>query len=501
MLVHDHAYGNAGRVPALVAQHSQRIRAQISQREQEEVERLEAEYPDHTERLAQIDAARAAAQAVLARQTTKAEKKEAEAALKKLESQRARPAARVTERDERIAETRRRAEDDREEVIKVGEELTALYDNPDELLKHARVVSLDESVENEFNLNIPRYVDTFEPEPRVEVKEALEALRTIEDKVRTADQELEKLIKAIGYALQQTSKRPAHWQNRRVDEVAEVGSGLTLGKDVSGFKHVELPYLRVANVQDGHLDLTTIKTVKVRLDEVERYRLEAGDVLMAEGGDIDKLGRGTLWDGQIPNCLHQQDSGEGISIPSAPGTRTRANRRDSRSSESKVLKSHAAGESASAPQDLPHARPPHWQGARTPPQPRPDAQPMSEVGYVELPVIQWLSGQGSATPGDTGLGWTYRDEAAMEVFDRPLEDPLVERLLAKAIIAINPEVTTAAQACMAVSALRKAMAHPDKLTANRETLDLCVTGLRWKSCQASRQRRYASSSSTPPGST
>ena len=36
---------------------------------------------------------------------------------------------------------------------------------PDELIKHARVVELDEIEENEFNLNIPRYVDTFEPEP------------------------------------------------------------------------------------------------------------------------------------------------------------------------------------------------------------------------------------------------------------------------------------------------------------------------------------------------
>ena len=101
---------------------------------------------------------------------------------------------------------------------------------------------------------------------------------------------------------------------------------------------------------------------------------------------------------------------------------------------------------------------------------------MSEAGYVELPVIEWLSGQGSATPGDMGLGWTYRDEAAMAAFDRPLEDPLVERLLVKAIIDINPEVTTEAQACMAVSALRKAMAHPDRLTANRETLDLFRDG-------------------------
>jgi type I restriction enzyme S subunit len=90
-----------------------------------------------------------------------------------------------------------------------------------------------------------------------------------------------------------------------VDEVADVGSGVTLGKDVSGFKSIELPYLRVANVQDGHLDLSTIKTVRVRVDEVENYRLEIGDVLMTEGGDIDKLGRGTIWEGQIPECLHQ----------------------------------------------------------------------------------------------------------------------------------------------------------------------------------------------------
>ena len=52
---------------------------------------------------------------------------------------------------------------------------------------------------------------------------------------------------------------------------------------------------------------------------------------------------------------------------------------------------------------------------------------MSEQGYVELPVLQWLSGYGAASPGDAGLGWTYRDEAAMVEFGRPLEDPLVER--------------------------------------------------------------------------
>jgi type I restriction enzyme S subunit len=101
------------------------------------------------------------------------------------------------------------------------------------------------------------------------------------------------------------ARSPSHWTVKCVSEVAEVGSGVTLGKDVSGFKSVELPYLRVANVQDGYLDLSTIKTVRVRIDEVDSYRLETGDVLVTEGGDLDKLGRGTIWQGQIENCLHQ----------------------------------------------------------------------------------------------------------------------------------------------------------------------------------------------------
>lgn len=101
---------------------------------------------------------------------------------------------------------------------------------------------------------------------------------------------------------------------------------------------------------------------------------------------------------------------------------------------------------------------------------------MSESGHVEMPVIQWLSGLGSPKPGDRGLGWTYRTEADMSTYNRPLEDPLVEQLLVEAIQRINSDVKTEAQARMAVSALRKAMSHPDKLTANRTTLDLLRDG-------------------------
>jgi type I restriction enzyme S subunit len=138
------------------------------------------------------------------------------------------------------------------------------------------------------------------------VDRAIELTREVIERSRVLNQSLINHLLEHGLDGQRLkSKRPAHWQIKRVDEVAEVGSGVTLGKDVSGSKYVELPYLRVANVQDGHLDLSVIKTVNVRVDEVDRYRLEPGDVLMTEGGDIDKLGRGTLWEGQLPDCLHQ----------------------------------------------------------------------------------------------------------------------------------------------------------------------------------------------------
>ncbi|MBZ0224048.1 MAG: HsdR family type I site-specific deoxyribonuclease [Dokdonella sp.] len=102
---------------------------------------------------------------------------------------------------------------------------------------------------------------------------------------------------------------------------------------------------------------------------------------------------------------------------------------------------------------------------------------MSEAGYVELPILQWLSGHGSATPGDTGLGWTYRDEAAMAAFGRPLADPLVEALLVEAILRINAHVGTPEQARLAVKALRTTMDAPDRLSANRDTLERLRDGV------------------------
>ncbi len=98
---------------------------------------------------------------------------------------------------------------------------------------------------------------------------------------------------------------PKEWAVRNLGSMARIVSGVTLGSKESGSGGLEVPYLRVANVQDGYLDLTEIKTVRVSRKELEQLRLHVGDVLMNEGGDFDKLGRGAVWSGEIENCVHQ----------------------------------------------------------------------------------------------------------------------------------------------------------------------------------------------------
>jgi type I restriction enzyme S subunit len=98
---------------------------------------------------------------------------------------------------------------------------------------------------------------------------------------------------------------PVEWEVARLGEVTDISAGVTLGKSHEGPDTVELPYLRVANVQDGYLDLSELKSIRVPNNHIEKYALKVGDVLMNEGGDFDKLGRGAVWRGQVPICLHQ----------------------------------------------------------------------------------------------------------------------------------------------------------------------------------------------------
>ncbi|MDP0501875.1 MAG: restriction endonuclease subunit S [Verrucomicrobiota bacterium JB022] len=94
------------------------------------------------------------------------------------------------------------------------------------------------------------------------------------------------------------------WKIRPLEDVAVIQTGLSKSASRKG-KLVDLPYLRVANVQAGRIDTTELKRIGVPESAIERYRVKKGDLLLTEGGDFDKLGRGALWDGSIPDCVHQ----------------------------------------------------------------------------------------------------------------------------------------------------------------------------------------------------
>lgn len=98
---------------------------------------------------------------------------------------------------------------------------------------------------------------------------------------------------------------PPAWTRVRFDDVAVVAGGVTLGRKLGDQKTVTLPYLRVANVKRGEINLGVIKEVSIPEDEIERYSLQANDLLMTEGGDWDKVGRAAIWRSEIPVCLHQ----------------------------------------------------------------------------------------------------------------------------------------------------------------------------------------------------
>lgn len=98
---------------------------------------------------------------------------------------------------------------------------------------------------------------------------------------------------------------PKEWSVRQLAEFSDICSGVTLGSKKTPDQTISVPYLRVANVQDGYLDLSDVKEIMVNRKTFDSLLLQAGDVLMNEGGDFDKLGRGTVWQGKITPCIHQ----------------------------------------------------------------------------------------------------------------------------------------------------------------------------------------------------
>ena len=95
------------------------------------------------------------------------------------------------------------------------------------------------------------------------------------------------------------------WIEQPLESLADVVSGITKGRKTKEKNLIEVPYMAVSNVKDGYIDWTTVKTIEATKQEIEQYRLLPDDVLMTEGGDPDKLGRGAILKEPLENCIHQ----------------------------------------------------------------------------------------------------------------------------------------------------------------------------------------------------
>ena len=162
--------------------------------------------------------------------------------------------------------------------------------------------------QNNINMSILRNFSV--PMPKIEEqKEIVSILGKAETIISARKQQLsalDDLIKArfvemFGDML----INPMCWPEKRLDEVSDIVSGITKGRKPKTDELFEVPYMAVSNVKDGYIDWTTVKTILATRAEIEQYRLLPLDVLMTEGGDPDKLGRGAIIHEPPENCIHQ----------------------------------------------------------------------------------------------------------------------------------------------------------------------------------------------------
>jgi type I restriction enzyme, S subunit len=95
------------------------------------------------------------------------------------------------------------------------------------------------------------------------------------------------------------------WPLSVIGAVSDVQGGLQVTTARKNLP-LEVPYLRVANVYRGFLDLSEIKTIRATAAEASRTTLVKNDLLVVEGhGNPNEIGRCALWTCEVAGCIHQ----------------------------------------------------------------------------------------------------------------------------------------------------------------------------------------------------
>ncbi len=157
------------------------------------------------------------------------------------------------------------------------------------------------------HVNRGAFLDTTIPLPLLSEQRRIAVILDKADELRTKRRQalahLDTLTQSIFHSVFGTPGDG--WRTARLDDMCDVSSGITKGRKTAAEGLTDYPYLAVSNVQDRSLDMSVVKEIAVSAREAARYRLRRGDLLLTEGGDPDKLGRGTIWNDELPWCLHQ----------------------------------------------------------------------------------------------------------------------------------------------------------------------------------------------------
>ena len=176
--------------------------------------------------------------------------------------------------------------------------------------EQATVRSFGRQTTNISNLDFARCLEMKIPLPPITEQQRIGAVLdntdALRSKRRIAIELLDLLAESVFFDMfGDVARNSLGWDDSQtLGEVSDIVSGITKGRRAEGpFERV--PYLAVVNVQDMRLDLSVVKEIDATSAEIARYQLRLNDLLLTEGGDPDKLGRGTLWQEELPLCIHQ----------------------------------------------------------------------------------------------------------------------------------------------------------------------------------------------------
>ena len=151
---------------------------------------------------------------------------------------------------------------------------------------------------------LPFYLPPYEKQ--CEIAEVLDKVTSL---ISLRKQQLAKLDELVKARFVETFgdmlRNSLGWSEKPLECLADIVSGITKGRKTTETDLQEVPYMAVSNVKNGYIDWTTVKTILVTRQEMEQYRLLPGDILMTEGGDPDKVGRGAIIKNPLENSIHQ----------------------------------------------------------------------------------------------------------------------------------------------------------------------------------------------------